>query len=411
MKDANFNSTVFKNGLKLISYYKKSNIFSMCLGIGVGSLYECQENNGISHMIEHMLFKGTKKRSMEELNYDIERLAGNFDVYTTYNHTAFDIDIMKEKAESCIEIVSDMLMNSVFPEKEFMLEKKVIVEEIKMDEDDAEEQAYLGFYKHAFPKEWYKFYIAGTIKSVKGIKLQSLKDFYKRHYIPENVTICITSSYSHKELEKIITRYFGEWEVSSAKEGLVGNYIFAPGVYERQKKGISQGHIIYGFDIRNLNRREEAALTIISKKLGSGGNSILFRELRDKRGYAYSVYSDIDFVSNFKMFNIYAGVSKQNIRDSIIVIDEIINKLKTSTLKISREDIELIRDMFITDTEIALESSSHIADYMLDGEINYGNPMEYMDFLMELEAIGEEDVKRLIEKIFNNPAVHILIPA
>jgi predicted Zn-dependent peptidase len=212
MRKVQVDKTVLENGLTVVTSHRDSDIFSMAVGVKVGSLNEDVSNNGISHMIEHMLFKGTLKRDVELLNDDIERLAGNFDVYTTYHQTVLSVDVMKDKANDSLEIMSDMLMNAVFPEKEFKLEKKVIIEEIKMSKDDAEDCSYLGLYKAAFHENDFKYHIAGTIKSVKGIKLETLRGFYEEYYRPNNTIICVVSSYTHEEILDIVKRYFSKWE-------------------------------------------------------------------------------------------------------------------------------------------------------------------------------------------------------
>lgn len=408
MNDIAINKTVIKNGIRIITCHRNSDIFSMGVGIEVGSLYENTENSGISHMIEHMIFKGTTKRNADKINDDVEGLAGNFDIYTTYNHTAMNIDIMKNKALDCMEIISDMLMNSIFPRKEFNLEKKVIIEELKMEKDDPEEQGYLGFYKESFPKEWHKYHIAGTIKSVRGIKLEMVREFYKNHYTPDNTVICIASSYSHEEILNMVEKYFGTWSGQTTEKIYEARENMLSGRVSRKSKGISQSHIVYGFDINHLDKREEAILAVINKKLGSGGNALLFKELRDKRGYAYSVYSDVDFTPGVKLLHIYAGVSKENLNESIKIIDEIVESMGNGTLKITQGDVELIRNSYLTDTAIALESSSNIVDYIMDGELNYNNPGEYKDFLKDIESIDLEEIIKVMQRVMKNPFIYTL---
>lgn len=410
MRDINVNKSVLSNGLRIITSFRDSDIFSMGVGIKVGSLYEDEKINGVSHMIEHMLFKGTHKRDTDRINSDIERLAGDLDIYTTYHQTVLTIDIMREKAEASLELVSDMLKNSVFPEDEFKLEKKVIIEEIKMEDDDSEDLSYLGLYKQAFTDEWYKYHIAGTVKSLKGIKVEFLRDFYHAYYVPNNVVICVVSSFTHDEVVKMVEGYFGDWKYKEVRGIEEKNFSISPKKVEKYKEGISQTHVLYGFDIQDLNKREEAALTLLNEKIGAGANSVLFKELRDKRGFAYSVYSNIDFLTNLKMFYIYAGISEENLEETLKIIDLVIEDFKKSLIRMDDESIDLIRDIFKTHTAIAMESSSHMVDYLLDGELDYGNPLEFMEVLRLMDSIGSEDIRGIIEKVLKNPIVHILKP-
>jgi predicted Zn-dependent peptidase len=410
MKKISVNKTVLQNGLTVITSYRDSDIFSMGVGIKVGSFYESESNNGISHMIEHMIFKGTAKRDVDKLNDDIEKLAGNFDIYTTYHQTVLTLDVMKNKGKDCFEIVSDMLMNSTFPEKEFKLEKKVIVEEIKMAEDDPEDCSYLGLYKEAFPEKYYRYNIAGTIKSVRSINLDMLHKFYNEYYIPDNTVICVVSSYSHEEIINMIEQYFGNWQRGNTSYLKHEEQQIIPKKVVRHKIGMTQTHILYGFDIQHLNKREEFALTLLNEKIGAGANSVLFRELRDRKGYAYNVYSDIDFIPNLKMFYIYAGISEENLNDTLSIIDSVVERCRNSALELDEKSIMLVKEKFLTDTAIALESSSHIVDFLLGGEMDYGNPIQYQDFLENIDGITVDHIKAVANKVFINPIIHILSP-
>lgn len=410
MRDINMQKTVLPNGLRVITLTRDSEIFTLEVGIRAGSLYEDRDINGISHMVEHMLFKGTLKRTAEELNNDIEKLAGDLDIYTTYHQTVMNASIMKYKAEECISLISDMLMNASFPQKELSLEKKVITEEIKMAADDPEDRSYLGFYKAAFPISYHKYNIAGTASSVRGIKRDMLVDFYSRYYVPSNTVFCIVSSYSHEEVLDIINKALGSWEDRNKPHLPEMERDFVSKKVVSHKKGIGQTHILYGFDIKGLDRREEVALALLNKKIGSGPNSALFKELRDKKGYAYNVYSDMDVENNIKMFYIYSCISPENMKDTLAIIDNIIERFRHGDLAPGDEDIKLIKDIFLTDVTIALESPSHIADYMLDGELNHGDPLEYRNVLSLMDTITSADIRAVIDKALKNPVVHILSP-
>lgn len=401
--------STLNNGLKVITYELEGNIFSLGFGVKVGSLYEDEKISGISHLIEHMLFKGTKNRDIEKLNEDLEELATEIDIYTSYDQTVLGIDVIKGKAEKALNIISDMIINPIFDEKEFKLEKKVILEEIKMGEDDPEDIAYQGLYKEAYPNNWYNYYIAGTLKSVKGITRQEVIDYHRKYYVPNNSIICIVSSYNHEEVVDMVDKYFGKWEKAETYE-IKENFSVIPcKKVSEYKKGISQAHIIYAFDIQSLTREESIVLTLFSEKIGSGGNSILFKELRDKRGLAYSVYSDIDFMKNLKMMYIYAGVSVENIDETCLVIEDTINYLKND-FTLSEASLELLKERFIIDTEVTLQSSSNIVDYIMQGEIEYENPLEYNEVLKTMGKVTIEDIKMIVNKVFKSSLKYILMP-
>ncbi|HBM75621.1 MAG TPA: hypothetical protein DD429_08720, partial [Clostridiaceae bacterium] len=410
MKEIDIDKTVLSNGLSIVTSTRESDIFSIGVGIRVGSLYEDARHNGVSHIVEHMLFKGTGSRDIDKINDDIESLAGDFDIYTTYNETVLSANIMKSRAEKCIEIISDMLMNSSFLPKEFSMEKKVVVEEIKLEKDDPEDSAYIGLYKRVLPNSWRKLYITGSIKSVKSLNVKYAKEYYDKFYVPGNTVICIVSSYTHKEIVDMITRYFGNWQGA-------GNQVLherEKGIFSQKyvshKKGIGQAHILYGFDISGLSRKEEVALLLLNKKIGSGSNSVLFRELRDKKGYAYNVYSDMDIIKGIRMFYIYAAVSKENIKNTLKAIDIVVDKFASGEIDFKSRSVQLMKDVFLTDTSASMESSAHTVDYLLEGELNYRNPSEYQKVLSIMEGINEDDIKDTAHDVLKNPFVYILSP-
>lgn len=401
---------ILSNGMRLITVKNESDLFSIGVGIRAGSLFEDECDSGISHMIEHMLFKGTSSRDVEKLNDDMERLAGDIDIYTTYHETVLTAGVMKDKARDCLDIISDILMRSIFPPKELNLEKKVIVEEIKMTKDDLEDFSYLGLYRAAFPDRWHKYMIAGSIKSVRSMKRQSLIDFYKSFYVPKNTVICIASSYDNSEILNMVENFFGEWQGGDQKEIPDECHPVVPQKVVRRKKGIEQAHILYGFDISGLSRREQIALAVLNKRIGSSPNSILFREMRDKKGYAYNVYSDMDLIKGIGLFYIYAAVSRENLKKSTALIDDIVSRFNKGLTAVDDESIKTIREMFQTDYAASMESPTHTVDYLLDGEIGYGSPLEYQNVLDIMESINADDVRNIANKLLKDPVIHILQP-
>lgn len=409
MNKEKLEKTKLKNGLEVITYNIEGNIFSLGFGIKVGSLYESKDISGISHLIEHMLFKGTKNRNIDALNRDLEELATEIDIYTSYDQTVLEIDLIKSKANKAMGIIADMIINPSFDEKEFKLEKNVIIEEIKMGEDDPEDIAYQGLYKEAFNDNWHNYYITGTETSVKNISRNQVIDYHKKNYVPNNSILCVVSSYSHNDIVSMANKYFGDWDTGDEADLKEINYNIPTKKIQKYKKGISQSHIIYGFDISMLSRKESIVLTLLSEKLGSGGNSILFKELRDKNGLAYSTYSDIDFMKNLKMFYIYAGVSTKNIKKSCKIIDKIIDDFEDGFL-MNENSLEILKERFIIDTEVTLQASSSIVDYILQGEIEFKNPLEYMEVLKIMSEVKKEDIDLVAKKVFKNPLIYILMP-
>ncbi|MEG0641792.1 MAG: pitrilysin family protein, partial [Clostridium sp.] len=269
--------------------------------------------------------------------------------------------------------------------------------------------AYQGLYKEAYKDSWHNYHIAGTLKTVKGISRDNAVEHHSKFYVPNNSILCVVSSYSHEEVRKMVDCYFGKWESREIEKIIEHAQKIPTKKIQKYKKGISQAHIIYAFDIQHLTRQDSIVLTLLSEKIGSGGNSILFKELRDKRGLAYSVYTDIDFMKNLKMLYIYAGVSSENVDETCTVIEEIVSEIKDN-FNISEKSLSLLKERFVIDTEVTLQSSSSIVDYLIQGEIEYNSPLEYKEVLRVMEGVTVEDLQTISKKVFNNPLTYVLLP-
>lgn len=215
------NTIILPNGLKVITIKKDTRLASINIGVNIGSLYEDEKELGMSHFVEHMLFKGTKNRSNEQLNRELEFLGGDYNAYTDYISTVYSITCLDEEFEKGIELLSDMILNSSFDEKEMKKEKGVVLSEIKSDKDDIEDLSISRTHEYAFDKSALRNSIAGTEEHVKGFKRKQVYDFYKKYYTPDNCVIVTVSAFSHEQMQKIITDLFGKWEGKSHKKAKI----------------------------------------------------------------------------------------------------------------------------------------------------------------------------------------------
>lgn len=404
------NTIILPNGLKVITIKKDTRLASINIGVNIGSLYEDEKELGMSHFVEHMLFKGTKNRSNEQLNRELEFLGGDYNAYTDYISTVYSITCLDEEFEKGIELLSDMVLNSSFDEKEMKKEKGVVLSEIKSDKDDIEDLSISRTHEYAFNKSALRNSIAGTEEHVKGFKRKQVYDFYKKYYTPDNCVIVTVSAFSHEQMQKIITDLFGKWEGKSHKKAEIIKEENKDLVKTTYKSQIEQGTVTYLYAFKEVCEKDKLPLKILSYKLAESSNSILFRELREERGLAYDVYSQMDLDENVNTMNIFTSVREESIDEVIEVIDKAILDIKNKDINFDEDMLCMMKKTHKTGVVSTLEDCSSLCSYVLVQSLAGKDITEFINSMEELETLTGEDIYRVCNKYLNKPTIHILKP-
>ncbi|EJT5918450.1 M16 family metallopeptidase [Clostridium perfringens] len=404
------NTIILPNGLKVITIKKDTRLASINIGVNIGSLYEDEKELGMSHFVEHMLFKGTKNRSNEQLNRELEFLGGDYNAYTDYISTVYSITCLDEEFEKGIELLSDMVLNSSFDEKEMKKEKGVVLSEIKSDKDDIEDLSISRTHEYAFDKSALRNSIAGTEEHVKGFKRKQVYDFYKKYYTPDNCVIVTVSAFSHEQMQKIITDLFGKWEGKSHKKAKIIKEENKNIVKTTYKSQIEQGTVTYLYAFKEVCEKDKLPLKILSYKLAESSNSILFRELREERGLAYDVYSQMDLDENVNTMNIFTSVREESIDEVIEVIDKAILDIKNRDINFDEDMLCMMKKTHKTGVVSTLEDCSSLCSYVLVQSLAGKDITEFINSMEELETLTGEDIYRVCNKYLNKPTIHILKP-
>jgi predicted Zn-dependent peptidase len=399
---------VLPNGIRLITIKKDTQIAAIHAGVKIGSIYEPPNEKGISHFIEHMLFKGTKNRTNEQVNTELEALGGEYNAYTDNTSTVCSITVLKEELENSIRLLSDMLINSIFPKEEFEKERDVILAEIRTSKDDVEDYSFKKVNEIAFDKSPLKYETIGDEKNVKKFTREDLTNFYNKYYVPNNCYISIVSAFNHDEVYNLVSRYFDNWIYKEFKreDVVVEDNICCKKI--SYKKDIEQSTIIYLFTFHNLSEEEELALRILNHKLGESANSILFRELREDRGLAYDVYSDLDLTSNVKTLYIYTAVSEESIEETIKVIDSCIEKIKNKEIVFDEGTIKLMKKVLKTAVAFTLEDCTDIGNYVFHQIIDEEDIYKFVSNMDKLENLKKKHIYDVAKLVLKNPTIHIL---
>lgn len=401
--------TILNNGLTLISIKKDTRIASVNLAVKIGSIYEDDHEKGISHFIEHMLFKGTVNRSNEQLNNELEQLGGEYNAYTDYISTVYSSTVLCEELDKSLELLSDMAINSVFSKEELEKERGVILAEIRSSKDDIEDYSFREINSTAFKKSPLRYDTMGEEKTVKNFTRKELLNFYSKYYVPNNSCIVVVSSYEHTEIIELVNKYFKNWRRKNLcnKEIILEENIPIKRVHT--KKDIEQSTIMYLYTFHSLPKEMELVLKILNHRFGESSNSILFRELREKRGLAYDVYTDLDLTKEVKTLYIYTSVAKEDVDETLEVIDKCINDIKNELIVFDNRAIELMGKILKTSVAATMEDSAALCSYVLGQILEEQDIYEFQSDINRLQDIKKEDIYKVARIVFKSPTVHILL--
>ncbi len=387
------------NGIRVV-INKLSGVFSVSFGIfvGAGSAYETPEENGISHFIEHVTFKGTGKRSSFDISNDAEMIGADINAYTTRNLTCYYIKSTAYHTAESFEILSDVFLNSVYLEEELEKEKSVIVQEINMYDDTPDDLCADLLTEAYFGKTGYGARILGTQKRVESFSREDVFNYKKKYYTTDNIVISVCGLVEEEEVLTLVNRYFGGIPKSTcAKKPQINRENLCNSV--AKNKDISQAHICLGFPAVGLSDQDVDAFNIAIYVLGGGMSSRLFQAVREKLGLCYSVYSYMTAYVDCGYAMIYAGVDKDKI---LPAYEAIINETeKLNAEKITEEEFKRSSEQMKSSLVFAQESVS--SQMQIHGKrlLLLGSCLDFSERFDKLSKLTKNDVNGLIGRLFD----------
>jgi predicted Zn-dependent peptidase len=407
-------SVLLQNGVKLIYNHREGDITSMCIGFGAGAICEYPDfTYGTSHALEHMISKGTRHRSEEEINRIMDGLFGFENAMTNYPYTIYYGSCMREDVKGALSIYSDILLNPLFREKDFKSEKNIILEEFKEWKGDPYRRCQDVLFSNSFKNRRIKELIIGSRDNIKSITLTEIEDFYRQFYIPENCVVSFSTSMDFDNIVELFEHYFGSWknlkrniEDKKCREVCEKNM---PGVYRETKKNADAVKIQYIFDMGNLRLPELKALEILNCVLGEGTSSLLFDRVRTKNAAAYEIGSRIQNERGMQLLSISMGTSIQNAESSINSIDSVIRNMKMDRKYLNEHvSIKTFAKRIEMKRKLLLERSIQLCKELTTYELMYGNFERVYDEVSELEKIDSEAIYSVMDKVLVNPSVQVL---
>ncbi len=381
---------------------------SASLGIWAksGSRFEEENEHGISHLLEHMAFKGTKNRSAQQIAEQIENVGGELNAATSIEHTGYFARILKEDSPLAAEILSDILQNSIFDEQELKREQQVIVQEIGASHDDPDEQVFDNFLLTAYPNQSIGRPILGTVESVCSFTPKAIRSYMQKNYVGDRMIVTAAGNIDHFKLVEIIEKYFSKITPSGINRPQKAQYI---GGDKRVISKHEQVHILLGIEGRAYNADGYYACQILAKILGGGMSSRLFQNLREKRGLCYSIYAFSWSFADSGILAISSATGPEQIGELVpLIIDE----LKYATQNISEEEVIRVRNQIRASLLMSLESPTARSAQLAKQQILWGRPIPMAEIIERINKITANRVKQIAIELLDKakPTISALGP-
>lgn len=399
----NIEKTVLPNGLMVLTE-TMDHLRSVTLGIWIrsGSRHEPVEQSGISHFIEHMLFKGTSRRTAQEIACETDALGGHLDAFTTHELAAYSMKVVDEHLPRAFDLVADLLTAPLFPEKEFEKERNVIVEEIKMIEDTPDDLAAEIFFSAFWPNSRLGRSVSGTVESLAELRTTHLHDYWRKVYAPSDIVVAAAGNLQHEQVVELSQKYFGP-RSNNGYQPADTRPQSTPSLIVRPKEHLEQVQIILGAECPSLLSPNHYAVGIMSTILGGGVSSRLFLTVREEHGLAYAIEATPVLFKDTGVFAIHAATSPEKVTRLLEVTMEEVRRMKTQPP--SPEEMERTKELAKASMVLAMESSSARMTNLARQEIYLGKQMTYEEALQQVEAVTAEDVQRVAQEILQPEAL------
>ncbi|MPZ08580.1 MAG: insulinase family protein [Kiloniellaceae bacterium] len=361
--------------------------------IGAGTRHEAAELNGIAHLLEHMAFKGTERRSAQDIAEEIEAVGGHLNAYTSRENTAFYAKVLSEDAPLALDIVSDILQHPTFLADELERERAVVLQEIGQAFDTPDDIVFDYFQETAYPAQALGRPVLGESHTVSGLDRGALWDYLRGHYGPQQMVVAAAGQIEHAHFVDMAAAAF-------AHEDFASNGVTDPAAYRggdrREQRDLEQVHLLLGFDGVGYLDDDYYALSALSTLFGGGMSSRLFQEVREKRGLVYSVYSFHSAFLDGGLFGVYAGTGSGEVRELVPVVCDELAKL---TLGVSEEELDRARAQLRASLLMSRESSSSRAEQIAQQLLIYGRAVPIDEVLAKIAAVTVADIERVAGRL------------
>ncbi|HUK90544.1 MAG TPA: pitrilysin family protein [Blastocatellia bacterium] len=393
----NIAKTVLDNGLTIITE-KMNHVRSASVGIWVrsGSRHEAQEFNGISHFIEHTLFKGTRNRTSREIAIESDAIGGNVDAFTSREIASYYVKVLDEHLPRAFDLLGDLVTNPLFDDAELDRERNVVIEEINMVEDTPDDLVHEVFISNFWPDHPLGRSILGTVETLSTFNHEKVARQFSDVYTPRNLVVAGAGNLEHEEFVEMASRHLGKLTdrphtlasspPSSASRRIVLN------------KDLEQAHLMMGMRCPSMVSEDRYCTHVLNVMLGGGMSSRLFQTIREEHGLAYSVFSGVNSYTDAGYLSVYAATSQEQITQVIRLTLEEFSKLKND--EITEAELQRSKDQLKVSIMLGLESTSSRMSNLARQEIFFGRQATLDEILQRIDRVSIDDVGRIARDVF-----------
>jgi predicted Zn-dependent peptidase len=398
--------TKLANGMTIVTD-RLDTVETVSLGVWVqaGSRFETAANNGVSHLLEHMAFKGTARRSARDIAEEIEAVGGHLNAFTSREMTAFHATTLKDNVDVAIDIIGDILQNSVFDQQELEREREVVLQEIGQAFDTPDDIVFDHFQSTAFPEQPLGRPVLGPPEIVASMTRDTLMGYMGTHYTPPRMIFAAAGKLDHDVIVAMVEAQFSRVEAGIVEQPEAALY---RGGDIRETRDLEQVHFVLGFESVGFHDPDYYAIAVAASTLAGGMSSRLFQEIREKRGLVYSIYGFNSAYSDGGLFGIYAGTGEDGLAELVPVLcDELIK----STSTIEEKELGRARAQMRTGIVMSLESTAARAEQIARQITVFDRVMPIEELIEKVEALSCADIERAISRLLSSdPTVAAIGP-
>jgi len=403
----NLRRTVLPNGLIVLTE-RMEHLRSVAMGVWVksGSRYEAAEINGISHFVEHMLFKGTRSRSAQHIAREMDAIGGNLDAFTGKETICFSVKALSNHVPIALDVLSDLVLNPTFADTDIERERGVILEEIKIDEDNPDVLVHEIFTQNFWKDQPLGKPILGTTKTVSGLQQPTLFDYHSDRFRAGNMVFSAAGNLEHDEFVASVAEKFAPLAPGTAQFSFPLAQVSSP-IILRNKRSLEQVQICLGVPSPPITDENRYATLILNTVLGGGMSSRLFQTIREERGMAYSIYSDLSPYSDTGALCVFAGTSADKTLEMLDLVMAEFRKLKEELL--SEEELHRAKEQVKGNILLGLESSGSRMSNLARQELYFHHFFSVEEVLDRLDAVTADQVQTMAQKLFVSERIAVTL--
>lgn len=403
-----YKKTILKNGLRIVTVplTDSQSAIGMVL-VETGSDYEKKGQNGLSHFLEHMVFKETANRTGDQIKLEIDSMGASSNAFTSNEFTGYYAKASKEKISKIIDFVSDMYLNPTFPQKDIDIERGVIIEEINMYEDLPQRKIVDLWQKLLYPETSAGRSIIGPKENILSFNRNDFVEYHTQHYVPSKTVFVVGGGIDEKKVISQIKSIFGTIKNSKIITRPKTKFTQTKPQALVTYKKTDQAHLIVGFRSFDQYNKKNYALKVAATILGKGFSSRLFTKMRDELGLCYYTKAEVDIYTDRGAFIVQSGVTVARAHEALSVIMDEFKKLRD--IKISKEELQKAKDYLIGNFSIGLETSEDVADYFGFQELLHDEILKPKELIAKIKAITSEDIQKVLKEIMKEKNLNFAI--